>query len=131
MRAFFFGWLVLLTGVPSLAQQQLDQLVPQAPQQLVQPAPGLAGIGAVLVDRNGAPVINDVLPHSPAANAGLKSQDTIVWVDYRDVAGMKLEEVVNLIRGPAGTSVAITVTYPGDTKPHTFTLTRAPIMIGP
>ncbi len=95
------------------------------------PLPGLAGIGAVLVDRNGAPVINDVLPHSPAASAGLKAQDTIVWVDYRDVAGMKLEDVVNLIRGPSGSSVVITVTYPGDTKPHTFTLTRAPIMVGP
>jgi carboxyl-terminal processing protease len=95
------------------------------------PLPGLAGIGAVLVDRNGAPVINDVLPHSPAEKAGLKAQDTIVWVDYRDVAGMKLEDVVSLIRGPSGSSVAITVTSPGDPKPHTFNITRAPIMVGP
>jgi carboxyl-terminal processing protease len=125
MRAFFFGWLVLLTGTPTHAQLQL---VPQAPQQLVQAAPGPAGIGARLIEQNGTAVISEVIPHSPAATAGLKPQDTIVWVDYRDVTGMKLEEVVNLIRGEVGTSVVITVMHPGETKPHTFTLTRERIM---
>jgi C-terminal processing protease CtpA/Prc len=93
--------------------------------------PGAAGIGAILLTRNGAPVISQLLPHSPAAGAGLKSQDTIVWVNYRDVAGMKLEDVVKLIRGPTGSSVAITVLHPGDPAPHTYTMTRAPIVIGP
>ena len=64
------------------------------------------------------------------AGAGLKAQDTIVWVNYRDVAGMKLDEVVNLIRGPTGSPVAITVLHPGDPKPYTYNLTRAPIVIG-
>ena len=121
----------MILGAGLAVAVSLSAVVDNLPAAAAAPLPGLAGIGAVLVERNGAPVINDVLPHSPAANAGLKSQDTIVWVDYRDVAGMKLEDVVNLIRGPSGSSVVITVTYPGDTKPHTFTLTRAPIMVGP
>jgi carboxyl-terminal processing protease len=118
----FLGWLILAAGAPAVAD---DLPAPAAP------LPGLAGIGAVLVDKGGTAVINEVIPHSPAAGAGLKAQDTIVWVDYRDVAGMKLEEVVSLIRGEPGTTVAITVKTPGDTKPHTYTLTRAPIMVGP
>ena len=112
---------LLLSAVPALAQLQVFA------QQ-----PGQAGIGAVLsTTRTGEPMINEVLPHSPAEGAGLRPQDMIVWVNYRDVAGMKLEDVVGLIRGPAGSSVAITVLHPGDAKPHTFTMTRAPIVIGP
>lgn len=118
-----FCWLILAAGAPALADS------PPAPAAAVVPGP--AGIGAVLVDRKGSAVISEVIPHSPAANAGLKPQDTIVWVDYRDVAGMKLDEVVGLIRGDSGTSVAITVTCPGDPKPHTFNITRAPIVIAP
>jgi carboxyl-terminal processing protease len=95
------------------------------------PLPGPAGIGAVLVDKDGEAVINEVIPHSPAATGGLKALDTIVCVDYRDVAGMKLEEIVGLIRGDTGTDVAITVKSPGDGKTRTVTLTRAPIRVGP
>jgi carboxyl-terminal processing protease len=113
-RAFIIGWL-LLAAMPVLAQQQV---------------PGLAGIGAVLTTRNGAAVINEVIPHSPAEGAGLKPMDTIVWVNYRDVAGMKLDEVVGLIRGETGSSVTITVLHPGDTTPHSYKMTRAPIMAG-
>jgi len=124
MRAIFLCWLVLLTGAPAIAQLEL---VPQ--QQGI--LPGLAGIGAVLITRNGAPVINEVIPRSPAEGAGLKPMDTIVWVNYRDVTGMKLEDVVGLIRGNAGSNVAITVLHPGDAKPHTYKMTREPITFGP
>ncbi len=109
-----------MLGAPAVAQLQLAPQV-NAP----------AGIGAVLVTRNGAPVINEIIPNSPAAAAGLKPQDTIVWVNYRDVSGMKLEDVVTLIRGPVGSDVAITVLHPGDPKPQTFTMQRRPIVIGP
>jgi carboxyl-terminal processing protease len=122
LRALFFG-LVMLAGCgPALAQVAQFQVFAQQP--------GQAGIGAVLITRNGEPVINEVISHSPAAGAGLKPQDTIVWVNYRDVGGMKLEDVVGLIRGPAGSSVAITVLHPGDPKPHTYNMTRRPIVVG-
>ncbi len=125
LRAVLLG-LMLLAACLS-ASAQMVQIVAQPPVA----AGPLAGIGAVLVTRAGAPVISEVIPRSPAAGAGLKAQDTIVWVNYRDVAGMKLDEVVGLIRGPSGSSVAITVLHPGDAKPHTFNMTRAPIVIGP
>jgi len=121
-RVLFFVLVMLAACGPVAAQLAQFQAIGQ-PQ-------GQAGIGAVLITHNGAPVINQVIAHSPAANAGLKAQDMIVWVNYRDVAGMKLDEVVGLIRGPTGSNVAITVMRPGDAKPHTFNMTRAPIVIG-
>jgi C-terminal processing protease CtpA/Prc len=124
LRVIFLGLMLLAGCTPALAQLQIN----------VQPGGrlnlGQAGIGAVLITRDGAPVISQVITHGPAFGAGLKAQDTIVWVNYRDVAGMKLDEVVNLIRGPSGSPVAITVLHPGDPKPHTYNLTRAPIVIG-
>jgi C-terminal processing protease CtpA/Prc len=117
MRVWILGWLMGFAG--ALAQGD-DVAVPAAP--------GPAGIGAAMIERNGAAVINEVLPGSPAEKAGLQAQETIVWVDYRDVAGMTLEEIVNLIRGEPGTHVAITVISPGNHKSRTFDLTRAPIM---
>ena len=124
LRVLFLGLMLVAGCTPALAQLQIN-VQPGAHLVL-----GQAGIGAVLITRDGAPVISQVMPHGPAAGAGLKAQDTIVWVNYRDVAGMKLEDVVSLIRGPTGSPVAITVLHPGDPKPHTYDLTRAPIMIG-
>lgn len=122
IRAIIFSCLTLvISGADAMAQIQVGQ----------QQVPGLAGIGAVLVTLNGAPTINEVIPRSPAAGAGLKPQDTIIWVDYRDIAGMKLDEIVGLIRGPTGSSVAVTVLHPGDATPHTYTMTRSPILFGP
>jgi C-terminal processing protease CtpA/Prc len=116
-HAFLLGSLILSVAAAS-AQVQIG------------PVPAPAGIGAVLITRDGAPVINEVMPHSPAAAAGLKPADMIVWVNYRDVAGMKLEDIVGLIRGDAGTPVAITVLHPGETKPQTYKMTREPIQFG-
>jgi C-terminal processing protease CtpA/Prc len=126
-RSVFFGLLVLMAGFPAADGQMILRQ-----NQIGVPVfnLGSAGIGAVLITRDGAPVISQVIAHGPAAGAGLRAQDTIVWVNYRDVAGMKLDEVVSLIRGPSGSSVAVTVLHPGDPKPHTFTMARAPIVIG-
>ena len=126
-RSVFLGLLVLMAGFPAADGQMILRQ-----NQIGVPVfnLGSAGIGAVLITRDGAPVISQVIAHGPAAGAGLRAQDTIVWVNYRDVAGMKLDEVVSLIRGPSGSSVAVTVLHPGDPKPHTFTMARAPIVIG-
>ncbi len=123
LRVLFFG--LMLLAACTQAEAQLVQLnaIPRVPL-------GQAGIGAVLITRDNAPVISQVIARGPAASAGLRAQDTIVWVNYRDVAGLKLDEVVGLIRGPNGSSVAITVLHPGDPKPHTYTMTRATIVIG-
>ncbi len=66
MRALFFGWIALATALPAVAQLAMPVgpgPQPGAPQ-------GGAGIGAVLLTREGAAVINQVIPNSPAAESG-------------------------------------------------------------
>ena len=95
-------------------------------------APGpytLCGIGAVLREDNGSPIVTEVLPKSPALSAGLAEGDKIVQVDGLKVAGMTLEEVVELIRGPQDTVVKISVTRGGEPSPLSFTMTRDVIQL--
>jgi len=89
----------------------------------------LEGIGAQMVTREQGPTILAPLPDSPAQRAGLMPGDLIVRVDGRDVAGMTLDEVVRLIRGPAGTSVTLTVLHPGETTLTEVTVTRARVTV--
>ncbi|MFJ9787878.1 S41 family peptidase [Streptomyces globosus] len=56
---------------------------------------------------DGAIAIARVQPGGPAARAGITAGDRLVAVDDRPVTGLKTAEVVALLRGGAGTPVAL------------------------
>lgn len=66
-----------------------------------------------------------ILPDTPAEAAGLREGDLLVSVDGTDVAGSTLNDVVEKVRGPAGTPVTLTVERDGE--PVTVSPTRAAI----
>jgi len=71
------------------------------------------GIGAsVRVHEDGHVAVAIVFAGSPAEEAGLRPGDVLLAVDGRDTASISLYEAVALIRGPAGTSVSLTVFRP-------------------
>src|SRR5262249_19509649 len=84
----------------------------------------LEGIGAQMVIREQGPTILAPLPDSPAQRAGLMPGDTVVRIDGKEVAGLSLEEVVRMIRGPAGTSVTLTILHVGETNLTDITVSR-------
>lgn len=65
------------------------------------------GIGVVLDPSDTGLVVQSVLPQSPAEEVGLRPQDAVVSVDGEQVADLPTEEIVDKVRGPAGTSVAL------------------------
>jgi carboxyl-terminal processing protease len=69
----------------------------------------LYGIGASISIRKKAPTIIYTLPNSPARAGGLKPGDVIVQVDGKEVKTLSLEQLVQHIRGPAGTEVHLKV----------------------
>jgi carboxyl-terminal processing protease len=89
----------------------------------------LEGIGAEVSTRNGQPTIVAPIPGSPAQKAGIRPGDVIVKVNGQDVSQLTLDEVVNLIRGPAGTSVTLTILHQGDTILTDITVVRAQITV--
>ncbi len=82
----------------------------------------IEGIGASLdlVDKN--IVVTETLLNSPAEKSGLKPGDQIIKIDGKDVAGLTLQNAVELIRGVAGTKVNLTIQRSGTTME--FDLTR-------
>tara|TARA_R110001583_G_scaffold77851_3_gene211621 strand:- start:57978 stop:60110 length:2133 start_codon:yes stop_codon:yes gene_type:complete len=75
----------------------------------------LEGIGAVLRAEEDYTVIQSVISGGPAdASKGLKPKDRIVGVaqadkDFEDVVGWRLDDVVDKIKGPKGTTVRLQV----------------------
>ncbi len=89
----------------------------------------LEGIGAQLELKAGQVVVVAPLKKSPAERAGLMPLDVIVKVNDTDVAGMRLDEVVALIRGKQGTSVTLTVFRASSAEPLVLSVKREAIHI--
>jgi carboxyl-terminal processing protease len=87
------------------------------------------GIGVEIETQNGQVVIVTPLDGSPAQKADLKAGDIIAKVNGKDISGLPVDQVVQLILGPAGTQVQLTIqdAKTGDTRQ--VTLTRAKITI--
>ena len=81
------------------------------------------GIGTAIDLKDGHLTIITVFEGSPAAQAGLQTGDIVLRVDGHEVAELSMAEVGALIRGPAGTSVQITVSRPGEPATETLELT--------
>jgi carboxyl-terminal processing protease len=99
----------------------------------------LVGIGARLKSEDGDCKIEDLVPEGPAAKSGqMTNEDTILAVAQKDqepvpVTGMPLQKVVEMIRGPKGTPVALTIlkAHPADpsVRQQTVTLIRDVIQL--
>lgn len=85
------------------------------------------GIGAGLKTTAQGVEIGWTMPGSPADQAGLKSGDVVRSVDGQDAAGMQVGQLVERIRGEAGTSVTLEVERPGEGR-RTVTVSRSRIV---
>lgn len=87
-----------------------------------------SGIGAELDTINKQIIVVAPFEGSPAIQAGLEAGDIITKVNGENVLGKGVTEVVSLIRGEAGTSVAITVVRPRESnKLYELNITRGNI----
>jgi carboxyl-terminal processing protease len=85
------------------------------------------GIGISVSSKNSVPRIVEVYEDTPAQRAGLRAGDLLVRIADQSVAGLALDEMTGLVRGPAGTSVQIVVRRGSDPKEFTFNVERAEI----
>jgi carboxyl-terminal processing protease len=87
----------------------------------------VVGIGAEMSTVNGAPVIQSVIPGSPAEKAGLLSGDTVLSVDGVVTDGQSVDAVVLKIRGVAGTTVTLSILHANSTTPISVSIVRAKV----
>jgi len=89
----------------------------------------LEGIGAEVQMKNGRLVIVAPIDGSPAQRAKLKPGDIIQKVDGKEVSGLPLDQAVDLILGPAGSSVKLTILDPQTGHTRDTPLTRARVIL--
>jgi carboxyl-terminal processing protease len=68
-------------------------------------------------------------PGTPAAAADLRLADRLEAVDGAATAGLSLEEVTSMVRGPVGEPVTLSIRRPGAEEPHVVRLDRAVINV--
>jgi carboxyl-terminal processing protease len=85
------------------------------------------GVGMEIFMDNGHVVVTRPFPGSPAWQADLRRGDTIAAVDGKDTKGLNSAEVANLLRGPRGTNVRVSVKREGVPDVITVEVTRGSI----
>jgi carboxyl-terminal processing protease len=73
----------------------------------------LQGIGAVLGLDEGVLTVVSIIKESPAERAGLQSGDAIIKVDEKLTKDLDIDQAVQIIRGPKGTSVTLLIKREG------------------
>lgn len=87
------------------------------------------GIGVEITQVDSMPTVVAPLPDSPAEKAGLKAKDVISEVDGTKTADMAFDDVINKIRGQAGSQVTLTVVRSGSDQPLKIVVTREKITV--
>jgi len=87
------------------------------------------GLGIEVSMESGVVKVITPIDDTPAAKAGIKAGDYIVRIDGEQVRGKTLMEAVNLMRGPVGAPIEITVRRKGLDKAKIFKITREIIEI--
>lgn len=87
------------------------------------------GLGIEIGIRDNLLMVISPIEGTPAFNAGVLPGDRIVRINGKSTADMGLEDAVNLLRGPKGSSVTISIVREKLDSPLELTLTRAIIHI--
>ena len=87
------------------------------------------GLGIEVSMESGVVKVISPIDDTPASRAGIKAGDYIVKIDDTQVQGKSLAEAVDLMRGPVGSGIELTIRRRGEKKALTFNITREIIQI--
>ena len=87
------------------------------------------GLGIEVSMESGVVKVISPIDDTPASRAGIKAGDYIVKINDVQVQGKTLSEAVDLMRGPVGTGIEITIRRRGEKKALTFNIVREIIQI--
>ncbi len=86
------------------------------------------GIGIILGSKDNILTVIAPIEGTPGEKIGILSGDQVVKIDGKDVKELAVDEAVNLIRGPEGSEVTLTINRAGE-EAKDYTITRSNIQI--
>ncbi|MBR9843147.1 MAG: S41 family peptidase [Rhodobacteraceae bacterium] len=87
------------------------------------------GLGIEVTQEEGFVKVVSPIDGTPADAAGIEAGDFITHVDGDSVLGMNLDEAVELMRGPVGSEIVITVVREGEDDPFDVSIIRDTIKL--
>ncbi|OSQ51079.1 S41 family peptidase [Marivita geojedonensis] len=87
------------------------------------------GLGIEVTQEDGFVKVVSPIDGTPADAAGIEAGDFITHVDGESVLGLTLDEAVDMMRGPVGSEIIITVVREGETEPFDVSIIRDTIKL--
>jgi carboxyl-terminal processing protease len=87
------------------------------------------GLGIEVTQEEGFVKVVSPMDGTPAYDAGVQAGDFITHVDGESVLGLNLDEAVEMMRGPVGSEIIITVVREGETEPFDISIIRDTIKL--
>ncbi len=87
------------------------------------------GLGIEVTQQDGYIKVVSPIDGTPADKAGIKTADLIIKVDGKSVNGLTMDQAVDLMRGPIGSEVLITVVREGTKEPFDVSIIRDTIKV--
>ncbi|WP_171125663.1 MULTISPECIES: S41 family peptidase [unclassified Ruegeria] len=100
-----------------------------AEQMRVQTRGEFGGLGIEVTQEEGFVKVVSPIDGTPADEAGIEAGDFITHVDGESILGLTLDKAVDLMRGPVGSEIIITVVREGETDPFDVTIIRDTIKL--
>ncbi len=87
------------------------------------------GLGIEVTQEEGFVKVVSPIDGTPADEAGIEAGDFITHVDGESILGLTLDKAVDLMRGPVGSEIIITVVREGEPEPFDVTIIRDTIKL--
>src|ERR1041384_5608238 len=87
------------------------------------------GLGIEVSMKNGLPTVITAMEDTPAAKAGILSGDQILRINGISTERMDLQDAINVLRGPAGVKVTLTLLRPSTNEIKEYSLQLAEIKV--
>ena len=87
------------------------------------------GLGIEVTQQDGFVKVVSPIDDTPADAAGIEAGDFITHVDGQSVLGLTLDEAVEMMRGPKGSEIIITVVREGEDEPFDVSIIRDTIKL--
>ena len=119
-----------INGMLSSLDPHSGFLVPKSYDDMQVDTKGsFCGLGIEVTQKDGFVKVVSPMDDTPAYKAGVLAGDFITFVDDKPLLGLTLAEAVEIMRGPVGSSIKLTIVREGLEDPIELQVTRAVIKL--
>ncbi|MFO7771758.1 MAG: S41 family peptidase [Roseovarius gahaiensis] len=119
-----------INGMLTSLDPHSSYMSPEAADDMrVQTRGEFGGLGIEVTQEEGFVKVVSPIDDTPADGAGIEAGDFITHVDGESVLGLTLNEAVDLMRGPVGSEIIITVVREGEAEPFDVSIIRDTIKL--